>query len=472
MKPTTRFSALAVALAVVSLGVGYGCGQKDRTPGSKPSSESAPAAKYYCPMHPTYTSDKPGDCPICNMRLVPMKEGAAGEHSGHVAGDAERKIVFYRSPMDPSVTSPVPMKDPMGMDYVPVYEDEVSGGAAPSGPQGYIPVRISPEKQQLIGVRLAKAEVGPEARTIRTVGRVEYDETRLHHVHTKVDGWIGTLYVSYTGQSVETGQPLFTLYSPEIVATQQEYLMSLAAAGKSGGAEGSVGDLAASAERRLLLWDIHHPEIEEIERAGQPKTYVDIVSHATGIVVEKKALEGMRAMPGEDLYVIADLARVWVTASIYEYELPLVRVGQAATIDLSYSPGRTFAGRIAYVYPYLDEKTRTARVRIEFDNPELLLKPGMYANVEIGVPLAEGITVPSDAVLDSGDHRIVFVAKGNGYFEPREVRLGARIDGRVAVLEGVAPGEEVVVGAQFLIDSESQLKAALAGMGGAGEHRH
>jgi len=439
MTPTMRIAALALALALVALGVGWGCGKKEGGAGAEGSSEQTKAAKYYCPMHPTYTSDKPGDCPICNMRLVPMVEESAG--GGHE-----------------------------GMGNAPVGEDEVTEAA--TGPAGYVAVKISAEKQQLIGVRLGRAEVGPEARTIRTVGQVEYDETRLHHVHTKVDGWIGKLYVSYTGQRVEKGEPLFSLYSPEIVATQEEYLLARRAVRQGPAGAKGTEDLANSVERRLLLWDIYHPEIEEIERTGEPKTYIDIASHASGIVVEKKAIEGMRAMPGEDLYLIADLSRVWVTASIYEYELPVVRVGQEATIGLSYSAGKTFTGRIAYVYPYLDEKTRTARVRIEFANPDFLLKPGMYANVEIGVPLAEGLTIPADAVLDSGDRQIVFVAKGDGYFEPREVRLGARVEDRVVVLEGVAPGEEIVVGAQFLIDSESQLKAALAGMGAAGEHRH
>ncbi len=442
MKPTKRFAAIAMALALAALAVGWGCGKKEGAAGGEASSEREKAAMYYCPMHPTYTSDKPGDCPICNMRLVPMEDDAAG--GGHEA---------------------------MGHEGHAAEGEEKMPGAA-TAPAGYVTVKISPRKQQLIGVRLARAEVGPEVRTIRTVGQVEYDETRLHHVHTKVDGWIGKLYVSYTGQVVEKGEPLFSLYSPEIVATQQEYLLARGAVARGpAGAEG-VADLANSVERRLLLWDIYHPEIEEIERTGVPKTYIDIASHASGIVVEKKAIEGMRAMPGEDLYLIADLSRVWVTASIYEYELPLVREGQEATIGLSYSAGKKFTGRIAYVYPYLDEKTRTARVRIEFANPEFLLKPGMYANVEIEVPIAEGLTIPADAVLDSGDRQIVFVAKGDGYFEPREVRLGARIEDRVAVLEGIASGEEVVVGAQFLIDSESQLKAALAGMGAAGEHRH
>lgn len=427
MKPTIIALALLLALLLALAGLGAviaGCGGGGDSK-AKPGA-SAEKVLYHCPMHPTYTSDKPGDCPICGMRLVKIEPE---QHEQAVEGSEP--------------------------------------GAAGGHPTpGYVPVTISPEQQQLIGVRLARAGRGPGVKAIRTVGRVDYDETRLHHVHTKVEGWIGRLYVNYTGKTVQRGEPLFNLYSPELVSTQEEYLLARRAEGEAGSA------LVESVRHRLELWDIPASEIKELESTGKPKTYVDISSHVAGIVVEKKALDGMRAMPGEDLYLIADLTQVWVTASIYEYELPLVRVGQPAVVTLSYFPGETFHGRIAYIYPYLDERTRTAQVRLEFENPGLKLKPGMYANVGLEVPIGEVVTVPRNAVLDSGDRQIVLVATGGGRFEPRQVTLGQELEDAVVVLEGVREGEEVVVGAHFLIDSESQLKAALAAMGAAGAHQH
>lgn len=466
MTKTLRWgmSLLLIALVAALLAVGAGgCGSKPA--GDKAETPAAKQQKYYCPMHPTYTSDKLGDCPICNMRLVPIPEeesGADGASMHEDHGEASSTTEEAESsPMDHAAHGAAPARSSMTPSA------EGAGGSAP----GYVRVRISPEKQQLIGVRLARAESGDMSKTIRAVGKVEYDETRLHHFHTKVDGWIGKLYVAYTGQAVRAGSPLFTLYSPEMVATQQEYLLARTAAASA--PPGSpLHDLVSSVEKRLLLWDLHGPQLEEIAQAGAPKTYVDIASHASGIVVEKQALEGMRVMPGEDLYSIADLSRVWVTAAIYEYELSDVKVGQEASITLSYGTADTLTGKITYIYPYLDEKTRSAQVRFEFPNQKLLLKPGMFANVELQIPMKGQVTIPVDAVFDTGNRQLVFVAKGGGLFEPRDVRLGSRFDARVAVTQGIAAGEEVVVGAQFLVDSESQLRAALAGMGSAGEHRH
>lgn len=445
--------AFAASVPVVLPGCGRGS-HKTATPAPTP----AKAAKYYCPMHPTYTSDKPGTCPICNMNLVPMPaEPAAGDHGASQAHGG------------PSADASRP-----GQTHAP----------------SHVTVNISSEKQQLIGVRLAAVESAPLRKTIRAVGKVDYDETRLHHVHTKVEGWIGKLYVSSTGQWVKAGEPMFSVYSPELVATQQEYLSALQAARTAtpaaapdsaagglqvtAGTEPSLGPrgLVASVQRRLELWDIDVDQLAAIERAGQPLTYLDMVSHVSGVVVEKNVLEGMRIMPGEELYKLADLSQVWVTASIYEYELPLVKVGLPATITLAYSQGDTLRGRLAYVYPYLDEGTRTGQVRLDVPNPGMLLKPGMFANVEIQIDLGNGLTVPNDAVLDSGERQLAFVALGEGAFEPRTVQVGQRLDGRVQIVGGLRAGEQVVSGAQFLIDSESQLRAALQGMSAASEHQH
>ncbi len=416
--------ALSAAVLLAALVALPGCGQK----------EEASATRYHCPMHPTYTSDRPGDCPICNMRLVPIESDplpAGHDHDAQPTGHT------------------------------------AAGETAPSsaGMPMRVPVTLTPEMEQRIGVRLAHVERGPAQQQIRAVGTVEYNESGLHHVHTKVEGWIGKAYVANTGQQVRQGEPLFSLYSPELLATQEELIRALAMGGDSG------ATLAQAARRRLELWDIRPSDIDAIATSGQARTTIDIVSHSSGIVVEKKALDGMRVMPGEEMYLIADLSRVWINAAVYEYELPLVRVGQEAKVALSYYPGETFRGRIDYIYPYLDERTRTAQVRFVFDNREMKLKPGMFANVELEVPLGDALQVPANAVLDSGEEQIVLVAAGGGRYEPRSVRLGQRLGENVIVLAGVEAGEEVVVGAHFLIDSESQLKAALAGMG-AGSEEH
>jgi RND family efflux transporter MFP subunit len=382
--------------------------------------EAKKAAKYHCPMHPSYVSDRPGDCPICNMKLVPVEE------------------------QEKAITVSVP---------------------------GQAEVTISPERQQLIGVKTGLVERLPLEKAIRTVGKVDYAERRLAHIHTRVEGWIKRLMVDYTGQFVKKHQPLFTIYSPELVATQEEYLLALRAKKSlkdnpfQGVASGSSALLEA-ARRRLLLWEMPEDQIAELERTGRPLMEVAILSHSDGFVIEKKALEGMRVEAGDELYLIADLSDVWIYADIYEYELPLVRAGQQAMVNLPYYPGEAFRGKVVYIYPYLESQTRTAKVRVEFPNPDWRLKPGMFANVEIETERGEGLVVPGSAVLDSGERRIVFVDRGEGRFEPREVKLGGRSGEGFEVLQGLSEGERVITSANFLIDSESQIKAALGAMAG------
>jgi Cu(I)/Ag(I) efflux system membrane fusion protein len=335
------------------------------------------------------------------------------------------------------------------------------GDSAETGLIGYVPVTIPAEQLQRIGVRLARAKSETAAQTIRAAGKVEVDESRLHHVHTRVEGWIGKLYVATTGKMVKQGEPLFTLYSPELVSAQEEFLLALGHPGEES------SPLLETVRRRLKLLQVSDETIRTLEVLRRAQTYVDITAHAGGVVVEKKAVEGMRAMPGEDLYLLADLSHVWVTASLYEVEIPLVRVGQRARVTLAAYPGETFRGRVAYIYPYLDEQTRTNSVRFEFENSGAKLKPGMFTEVELEVALGKTLTIPRNAVLDSGARQIVFVATGGGRFEPRQVTLGQTIGDNVIVLRGIEEGEEVVAGAQFLIDSESQLKAAISGMGAA-----
>jgi membrane fusion protein, copper/silver efflux system len=322
-------------------------------------------------------------------------------------------------------------------------------------------VQISPEKQQLIGVKIGTAEMKPLEKVIRTVGRVDYDEKRIVTVSPKIGGWIEDLYVDFTGDYVKKGSPLLTIYSPDLVTTQEEYLIALRAKKdliKSGDL------LLESAMRRLKLWDITDDQIKTLEETGQSKKTLTLYSPFTGFVLEKNAYKGMNVMPGMALFKLADLSVVWMIADIYEYELPFVRLGQQASVQLSYLPGETFTGKATYIYPALDPNTRTAKVRFEFTNPYGKLKPEMYANVEIKIRLGQKLVVPEGAVIDTGIRQIVIIDKGSGYFEPREVKVGPKVEDYYEVTKGLKAGERVVTSANFLIDSESKLKEAMGGM--------
>jgi len=332
-------------------------------------------------------------------------------------------------------------------------------------------VQISPERQQLIGVRIGTVGMRPLEKVIRTVGRVDYDEKRLVTISPKIGGWIEDLYVDFTGKVVQQGEPLLTIYSPELVSTQEEYLLALRAKKdfvKSPFSEvaGSGSSLADSARRRLKLWDITEDQIKALEETGQPKKTLTLYSPFSGTVLEKNAYKGMNVMPGTALYKLADLSIVWVYADIYEYELPFIQLGQQATVQLSYLPGEAFSGKAIYIYPSLDPNTRTAKVRFEFPNPHGKLKPEMYANVEIKVHLGRKLTVPEGAIIDTGVRQLAIVDKGSGYFEPREVKVGTKVDDYYEVIKGLKAGEKVVTSANFLIDSESKLKEAVGSMAG------
>lgn len=398
-----------------------------------------------------------------------------GEHVGHKMEEAveekkgERKILYWQDPMHPQYKSDKPGIAPdCGMQLVPVYADEVAQKDMPPGT-----IRLSPEKQQISGVRTGLVARRPLAKATRTVGLIEADETQIRHIHTKIAGWAEKIYVNYTGQLVEKGKPLVAIYSPELVSTQQEYLLALKARSyleKSPFGEISSGahSLLESTRTRLLYWDITPKQIEELEERGEPEKTLTLHSPITGFVTVREVYEGKYVMPEMQLYTVTDLSHIWLYADIYEYEMPLVRLGQEATITLSYYPGEAFRGQVTYVYPYLEEKTRTNKVRLEFPNPGYKLKPGMYANVELKVDLGERLAIPEEAVMDSGSEQVVFLARDEGHFEPRRVKLGVRTDGYHEVLEGVAAGDKVVTSANFLIDSESRFKAAMAGMG----HQH
>ncbi len=406
---------------------------------------------YTCGMHPNVLQEGPGNCPICGMNLTPMRGGSS-------TPSGERKILYWRAPMDPNYISDQPGKSPMGMDLVPVYEDEMQGAV----------ISIDPTVVQNIGVRTATVQRKNLSRSIITNGIVTVDESRTFRVNPKISGWIESLYVDETGQSVDKGQPLLDIYSPELVTAQQEYLLALkgveALAHTTLEASlGSTRALLAAARERLEYWDITDSQIAELETTEQVSRVMTFYSPTSGVVIHKNAVEGGYAKAGMDLFQIADLSQIWIEAEIYEYELPWVRVGQNAGITVPYDPAMVYNGTVSYVYPYLNPKTRTARVRISLSNRRLELKLDMYVEVQIDTRVRNNaVSIPREAVVRSGKRDVVFLALGEGRFLPREITLGLEADdSQYEVLSGLALGDRVVTSAQFLLDSEAQLQEAL-----------
>jgi Cu(I)/Ag(I) efflux system membrane fusion protein len=377
---------------------------------------------------------------------APTAPGASAAMPGASApaGDTakqEKKLLYYRNPMGLPDTSPVPKKDPMGMDYIAVY-----AGGDESEPAAPGQIRISTEKVQKLGVRTEAARSRTLDRTVRAAGRVEPDERRVYAIAPKFEGYVERLLVNVTGQPVRKGQPLFEVYSPELVSAQREYAIAMqgVASLKDAGGTAQTGmqQLAESSLQRLRSWDISDEQIKALASSGEAKRTLTFRSTASGIVTEKKAVQGMRFMPGEALYQVADLSSVWVIADVFEQDIGLIKSGATAKIRINAYPGKPFEGKVTYVYPTLKAETRTVPVRVELANPGLLLKPAMFAQVEVSVS-AKGsvVTVPVSAVIDSGTRQIVLIQRGEGRFEPREVRLGARSDTDVEVIEGVKDGE-------------------------------
>jgi Cu(I)/Ag(I) efflux system membrane fusion protein len=393
-----------------SSGTGHGA------PAPKLAEKAPGKTLYHCPMHPNYISDKPGACPICNMDLVPF-----------------------------------------------VQEESASSGKEP---EGHTSIVLNAERRQLIGVQVGTVEKKRVAKTIRAVGRVEYNEKTLSIVNLKFSGWVEELMVKAVGDPVHKGNPLFSIYSPELLEAQRNYLLaresSLALADKASAANRALGDDATrSARERLLLWDLTDDQIKQIEAKGEPSKRVTIFSKVDGVVTARNIVLGKYVEAGNDLYEIADLSTVWMNADVYEYEIPLIKVGQEARVQLSSMPGGILSGKVGYIYPYLNEQTRTVRVRMEFPNSEGKLKPGMYSTVVLDADLGEQLVVDDGAVLFTGQRNIVFVDKGDGVLEPREVTLGENSEGVTVILSGLSEGEKVVTSGNFLVDSESRLKAAL-----------
>ena len=463
MTPRCKNNLLIAALIAAAMIGGYTVGRHQTAIGI------AAAAAERAPLYYRDPSGKPDYSPTPKKDAegrdyVPVYDEAgaapAPPPAPATAPSRERKILYYRNPMGLPDTSPVPKKDSMGMDYIPVYADEGSG-AVPGT------VAISPERIQMLGVRTEAASLRPMAHTVRAVGAVAADERRIGVVNPKFEGWIEQLHVNTTGQAVRRGEALLEVYSPDLVLAQREYLVARSAAADMAHADTMARDnanaIAAAALSRLKNWDISADQIARLQRSGVAKRTLTLNAPIGGIVMDKPALQGLHFGAGDMLYRIVDLSMVWLLADVFEQDLAQIRPGQSATITVQAYPGRVFEGRVAFVYPTVNAQTRTAKVRIEVPNPDLLLKTDMYATVEIAAPVenATVLAVPDSAVLDTGTRQTVLVDRGEGRFEPRAVKVGARADGYIAVLEGLRAGEKVVTGANFLIDAESNLRAAL-----------
>jgi Cu(I)/Ag(I) efflux system membrane fusion protein len=412
-------TVLAILLIGAAFVGGYGYGRWYGVPVE--ARGAAPAAKkvlyWVDPMHPWYKSDKPGTAPDCGMKLVP------------------------------------------------VYEGETQPGQQAAGE-----VHVSAEKQQLIGVQYGTVQFANVSNTIRAAARVTLDETRIYKVQTRTEGWVDRVFADFTGQFVKKGDPMLTVYSPDALATEQEYLLAIRAQhmvhdGMMAGMSSNMDALVDSAKKRLALWDISDAQIEQIARTGKPIENLTVYAPAAGFITERNAYPKQHVTPDAALYTIADLSSVWVLADVFEYEAGDVRMGEGAKFTVESIPGRVFYGKVSYILPQVDPATRTLKVRIALPNPGNVLKPDMYGQVELQTGGSRRLVVPQSAVLDSGDRQTVFVDRGNGNFEPREVKVGDQTGDQAVILSGLQPGERIVTSGNFLLDSGSQLKAATGGMG-------
>jgi len=442
--------------------------------------------KYHCPMHPTYVADKPGDCPICGMKLVLIKgENAAVKPAAPVADDktAHIKAGQFYCPMHKEVVQNKPGKcHECGMNLIEKkaapagHEGHATNAASPSVP-GRISISLSADKRQMIGLALSTVEKRHLTNTVRTTAVVQHDETRYARIAPRFGGWVRKLHVNFTGAPVEKDQALFTVYSPELFSTENDYLIAWRGleqlkADAPAEQRNAATNLLASARRRLQLWEIGEDEIHALEQRGTASDEMPFRSPIAGHVVAKTAVEGKAFMAGESLYEVADLSHLWLDAWVFESDLPLMKPGLQATITFPYLGNKTLTAPVTFLYPHIDPLTRRGRVRLELQNPEHLLRPDMWASVAIQIPLGEKVLIPASAVIDTGQRFVAFVDGEDEHLQPRELKVGFKTDDYYEVLDGVKEGEKVVTRALFLVDSESQLKAAIAGMGEAGAHKH
>ncbi|MGD8376827.1 MAG: efflux RND transporter periplasmic adaptor subunit [Acidobacteriota bacterium] len=427
---------------------------------------------YQCPMHPEVIESKPGKCPICGMVLVPMAEVSA---KAPPTAPGERRILYWYAPMDPTYVRDEPGLSPMGMKLVPKYADEEDEAAT-----GVI--RIDPVQVQNMGVVSTPAVHADLARYSRTVGILDFDADNVTWINTKFEGWVEVVHVTYVGEHVAPGEPLFEIYSPELVTTQEEYLRALDyldSVQRQGRAETlrQAESLVRSTRERLEYWDITEEQIARLEASREVKRRLTVTSPTNGVVAQvmSEALEGMYVKPGMNLYQIVDLSSVWVHADIYELDIPWIREGQPAVVSFRSAPQERFRGEVLFLYPEVSRETRTMKICVEVPNPGRRLRPGMYADVTVeGDPVRNAVVIPESAVIHSGERDLVFLDLGEGRYAPRDVELGVQGEGdRVQVLKGVEAGDRVVTGAQFMLDSESRVREAVAKFraraGGGGE---
>ena len=458
MKNIIKIIALLAFLSIGLFIVGCSATDNSQNNGQEAMSEEL----FTCGMHPNVIQEGPGNCPICGMNLTPLNSPTSDSNTDNISSSGGKEILYYRAPMDPTYISPKPGKSPMGMDLVPVYAGEEAFGST---------VRINPATVQNIGVRTATVIKKDLYQNIRTVGRVDYDETQVGFVQTKFSGWIEKTYVDKTGQKVRKGDTLLEIYSPQLVTAQEEYLETYRRLNQAIKENRTISienlkSTLISTRKRLKNFDISNDQIDRLENEQLINKTLKINSPYSGIVDKKHVQDGMEVKPGMKLYSISDVNNVWVYADVYEYETPWIQEGRDATMTLSYIPGKKFKGKVDYIYPYLDSKTRTLKVRLTFPNTDNVLKPGMYANVNISsVQINNAIAVPTEAVMFSGERNLVFIALGEGRFAPRDVIIGIESgDGFYEIKEGLQAGELVVTSSQFLLDSESKLQESIAKM--------
>ncbi len=457
-----RFFKFIAIVVLVAVAFGGGYLARSRKAAAQPQGRKV--LYWVDPMHPAYKSDKPGIAPDCGMKLEPVYADEPAP-----AAAAGRKVLYYRDPQHADYTADKPGMNPeTGNTLEPVY----AGAAGSMAPGTFT---ISPERQQLIGVKFATAGWDESAQAIRTVGTVAYDETRVTHVHPRIEGWVDKVFVDFTGDLVRKGQPMVTIYSPEMLASQQELLLAarardVMASNPMVSAAQSGESLFAAARRRLELWDLSSAQIDRVLQTGQPIRDITLNAPAGGYVLQRNVFPNQKITPDTDLYTLADLSRVWILADVFESDIPSITMGASAHLTFP-SGAAPVTAKVSYVQPQVDPVTRTMKVRLEAANSGVRLKPDMFVNVEFGLPGAKRLMVPAEAVLDTGDRQTVFVDLGNGYFEPRQVVAGERTGDKVVIRSGLNAGERVVASGTFLVDSESQLKAAFAGMGAPQAHQ-